>query len=174
MSRKKRKPARAKSPVITTTVQNPDWRPDLEGVMGIPRTVSAALNTKESAVETLYHRGFLAISQKRAADHFRELWEAAGGKVGSIDYTRDRVDGGRGEPITGRLQAAQELERVRSLVGRRNYETLEKLCGEGRAISEIAPHKRAKLTMADNLRGDLDDCATMWGYQTRQRTGRAA
>lgn len=156
------------------TVENPDWDPSKEGDPGFPRYITREKNTKESAIETLYARNFIATSQKRAADKFRELWEAAGGKTGSLDYSMDRVDGGRGDPVTGRLIAVQELKRVRNLIGLRGYETLEKVCGEGRSLGELSPHKRERLTMADNLRADLDDAATMWRMQTKQRRGKAA
>lgn len=171
MGRRKKKPTVAgKAHLVPTMVDNPDWRPDREGEKAFPRQVPAVLNVRESAVETLRSRGFLAASQKAAADRFRELWEAAGGKTISIDYTLDRVDGGKGDPITGRLRAAQELQRCRLLVGQRGYDTLQAVCGEGKALAEISPHKRDRLTMADNLRADLDDLASMWGMQTRRRT----
>jgi hypothetical protein len=173
--RRKQKPAAPKTAaeiMIKTdrrTVENPDWRPDRDGEPGFPRYAPADLNVKESAVETLYARKFLGSAQKLAADRFRDLWEAAGGKTASLDYTLDRVDGGKGDPIVGRIRAAQELVRLRSVIGQRGYEVLEKVCGEGKALTEISPHKRDRLTMADNLRADLDDAATMWGMQTRQR-----
>lgn len=150
-------------------IENPDWEPAKDGVGGVPRYDEQDKNTRESAVETLYARRFLGSSQKLAADRFRELWEAAGGKTGSIDYTLDRVDGGKGDPISGRLIAAQELMRLRGVIGHRGYEALEKVCGEGRALAELTPHKRDRLTMADNLRADLDDAATMWRMQTKKR-----
>lgn len=159
--------------LAVTEVDNPDWRPDLDGEKAFPRRVNATINTRESAVEWLYARKALGASQKQAADRFRALWEAAGGKVSSIDYTSDRVDGGRGDPVVSRLQAAQELKRCRLALGRRGFETLEAICGEGRALTEITPHKRERTTLADNLRADLDDLAVMWGIQTaRRRLGR--
>jgi hypothetical protein len=147
----------------TTMVENPDWRPDRDGAPGFPRRIRAIVNPRESAVDTLFARRFLGMAQKRAAEKFREVWEAAGGTVAGLDYSQDRVDGARGEPITSRLQAAQELRRCRLLLGQRGYDTVHKVCAEGRALAEIAPQKRARLTVADNLRADLDDLATMWG-----------
>lgn len=189
MSRKKKgkaapsKSRRAVSPDVLPPSLVPDWAdlverevddPDFttdhkEGYAGNRRKKTAAVNVHESAVETLFARRFLSTSQKRAADHLRELWEAAGGKTSSIDYTMDRVDGGRGDPAVARLRAAQELKRVRDLVGLRGYDVLVKVCCEGRALGEQTPHKRERLTLADNLRADLDDGAAMWGYQTRHR-----
>jgi hypothetical protein len=149
------------------TVENPYFQTDHKEGATNPKYSNADINVKESAVETLYARRFLGFSQKRAADKIRELFEAAGGKASSIDYTLDRVDGGKGEPITGRLLAAHELARLRSLIGHRGYETLVKVCCEGKALTEITPHKRERLTMADNVRADLDDAAAMWGFQTK-------
>ena len=120
-------------------------------------------------METLFARGFLARSQKLAADRFRACWEKAGGSVQSLDHTLDRVDGGRGDPLAARIVAANELKRCRQLIGARGYEVLQLVCAEGRALAEITPHKRERLTMADNLRADLDDLAAMWGLQTARR-----
>lgn len=161
------KPKKVSLPI--RTVENPDWSPDKDGEPGFPRTVTVEVNVRESAVETLYARKFLGMAQKLAADRFRALWEAAGGKASSIDYTLDRVDGGKGDPVASKLIAAQELRRVRYLVGQRGYDVLQAVCGEGQGLSDLSPHKRDRLTMADNLRADLDDCASMWGMQTRQR-----
>jgi len=167
MAKKKRKP-KIESSIVKVEVPNPDWRPAHDGEKGFPRNIMADKNTKESAVETLFARGFLAKAQKEAADRFRGHWEEAGGTVASLDYTLDRVDGGKGDPIAVRIAAAQELDRVRRLIGLRGYEVLKLVCGEGRALTEISPHKRDRLTMADNLRADLDDLAVMWGIQVRR------
>jgi hypothetical protein len=151
-------------------IENPDWRPDLDGEKAFPRTVVAAINVRESAIETLYARKFLGRAQKQAADRFREIWESAGGRIISVDYSRERVDGARGDPVAAKLRAMHELRRCRELIGRRGFENIEAVCGEGKALTELTPHKRERLTMADNLRADLDDLATMWGFQTRQRS----
>ena len=151
-------------------VEDPDYSRDHEeGKLGNRRFASAVVNVRESAVETLFARNFLAQSQKRAADHFRSLWEAAGGKSSSIDYTQDRVDGGCGDPIVARLTAAKELEHCRALLGSRHFNNIEKLCGQGRTLSDLARNKRDRLTLADNLRADLDDLAVRWGMRTRGR-----
>lgn len=150
-------------------VENPDWRPARDGERAFPRFVQVAVNTRESAVETLYARRFIGSAQKLAADRFRALVEAAGGKVSSIDYARDRVDGGRSDPAAARLQAAHELRRARVLLGQRGYDLVHAVCAEGRALTEISPHKRDRLTMADNLRADLDDLGALWGMRTSPR-----
>jgi hypothetical protein len=170
MARHKKKPVSLAGPKVhLATIQNPDWRADLDGEKAFPRDIQAVVNLKESAIETLFARKFLSKSQKQAADRFRELWESAGGKSSSLDYTQDRVDGGRGDPVTSKLAALQELSRARAYLGMRGYETVEAICGQGKALTDLAPHKRERLTMADNLRADLDDLGGMWGYQTKQR-----
>lgn len=159
----------AHSDVRRVEVENPYFNQDHKEGATNPKRIGADINVKESAVETLFARRFLGFSQKRAADKFRELWESAGGKASSIDYTLDRVDGGRSDPITSRLMAAQEMKRCRDLLGARGFETVQSVCAEGKALTDITPHKRERLTMADNLRADLDDLAAMWGMQTRRR-----
>ena len=77
--------------------------------------------------------------------------------------------GEQGDPIAARLITANELNRCRALVGARGYQVLQLVCAEGRALAEITPHKRERLTMADDLRADLDDLAAMWGIQTARR-----
>jgi len=169
ISGRAKKQPKPPSPLVTVEVENPDWRPARDGEKAFPRLISAQKNTRESAVETLFARGFLARAQKQAADRFRALWEKAGGTVRSLDHTLDRVDGGRGDPLAARIVAANELKRCRQLVGHRGYQVLQLVCAEGRALTEITPHKRERLTMADNLRADLDDLAAMWGIQTARR-----
>lgn len=150
-------------------VDNPYFAPEHPESPSNPKTIMAMVNPRESAVETLYARRFLGTAQKKAADRFRATWEAAGGKTAALDYSQDRVDGSAGDPVTGRLQAIQELRRCRYLLGQRGYDTIEAICGEGQSMAEMTPHKRERLTLADNLRADLDDLATMWGLQTGQR-----
>lgn len=170
MAKRKKKPITLAMPKMqVASVQNPDWRPDLDGEKAFPREIVAAVNVHESSIETLFSRKLLSKSQKQAADRFRELWESAGGKTSGLDYSQDRVDGGRGDPVTSKLIALQELKRARQYLGMRGFETLEAICGQGKTLSDLAPHKRERLTMADNLRADLDDLGGMWGFQTKQR-----
>lgn len=169
MIRAKKKQKKPEGALVRVEIENPDWRPAHDGEKAFPRLIEAEKNPRESAVETLFARGFLARSQKLAADRFRAFWEKAGGSVRSLDHSLDRVDGGRGDPLATRIVAANELKRCRQLIGARGYEVLQLVCAEGRALTEITPHKRERLTMADNLRADLDDLAAMWGIQTARR-----
>jgi hypothetical protein len=151
-------------------IEDPDFSTAHEiDYAGNRKTAKVTINIRESAVETLYARKFLGIAQKAAADRFRDIWEVAGAKTASLDYTLDRVDGGRGDPVTSRLRAAQELNRCRLLLGQRGYDVVEKVCAEGKALRDLTPHKRERLTTADNLRADLDDLAAMWGLKTKRK-----
>lgn len=171
---KKRK---AKNPVTygkvelqAAFVDNPDWRPDLEGEKGFPRKVRAAVNIRESAVGTLAARKLIDEAQAEAAIHFRRHWETTGG-VGAraIDYSRDKVDGGRiADPIdVAQMRAAKKLAEAKEELGTRNYELVRSVCGEGRAMTEIYSTKRDRLTATDNLRASLDDLARIWGISVK-------
>lgn len=133
-----------------------------------PKRVTANVNVRNDAVMTLFSRGFLDQTQKAAADRFTAVWQAAGGRMQSLDYSQTRVDAGKSDPMIARLAAVQELTRCQSLIGRRGFQVIEAICGEGKALTEIAQTKRERLTLADNLRADLDDLAEMWGLRTKR------
>ncbi|MDW9618322.1 hypothetical protein GOB49_13605 [Sinorhizobium meliloti] len=137
-----------------------------------PRRIPAVVNVRESAVTTLASRGVLDAAQVAAADRFRTLYEAIGGKgAGAIDYGREHVDGGKArEPITERqITAGKELARCRALLGMRIYGLVSAVAGQGYALHEVVGNdKRARLTAADMLRMGLDDLAAMWKLATRR------
>lgn len=150
----------------TEFIDNPDWRPDLEGEKGFPRKVRAAVNIRESAVGTLAARNLIDKAQAEAATRFRKHWETTGG-VGAraIDYSRDKVDGGKiADPIElSQLRAAKKLEEAERTLGERNYNLVRSVCGEGKAMTELFMEKRERLTATDNLRASLDDLCRIWG-----------
>lgn len=153
--------------VGTREVENPYFSADHSEGMTNPLKITAFINIRESAVETLFARGALDKAQKRAADRFRAIWEAVGGSgAGAMDYTREPVDGGGArDPISDRqILAGQELMACREMLGARGYALVCRVCGEGYALTEISSTKREKLTNADMLRAHLDDLATEWGY----------
>ncbi|HEV7253862.1 MAG TPA: hypothetical protein VGN97_12320 [Mesorhizobium sp.] len=164
--------------VRVTKVENPDWRPDLDGEKGFPREIGSAVNVKESAVATLYARGELTRLQKKTADAFREHFEVfARADVSAVDYAREQVDGGTAKaPITmQRARARKELARARAEIGTRNYRLLVSVCGQGKSLGELFPGeiaKRQRLTAADNLRDCLQDLAVMWGFAGRPYVNR--
>lgn len=86
-----------------------------------------------------------------------------GGKAQSLEYTMERVDGGGNDVIGTRLTAAQELDRCRLKLGRRDYGLICRICGEGRSLGELFSTNREKTTPIDVLRTSLDDLAGMWG-----------
>lgn len=161
-----------KAEVVSADVDNPYFQPEHFESPSNPKTITALVNIRESAVETLFARGQLDKAQKRAADRFRGFWEAMGGAgAKAMDYTREYVDGGRSaESLTDRqINAGKELMQARSLLGARNYDLVCKICGEGFALDEICRSKREKLTAADNLRSNLNDLAAMWGMLSTRR-----
>lgn len=151
-------------------VDNPDWRPDLEGEKGFPRKIPAVVNVRESAVGTLAARKLIDPGQAEAATRFRKHWEATGGAgAQAIDYSRDKVDGGQiADPIdVSQMQAARKLAEAERVLGERNYELVRRVCGEGAAMTEIFTEKRDRLTATDNLRASLDDLARIWGIAVK-------
>jgi hypothetical protein len=157
-------------------VDNPDWRPDLEGERGFPRKVPAMVNVRESAIGTLASRKdnkgkpLIDASQVAAADRFRRFWEAMGGAgARAIDYSRDKVDGGQiADPIDiSQMAAARRLAEAERTLGERNYELVRRVCGEGAAMTDMFTEKRARLTATDNLKASLDDLARIWGIAAK-------
>lgn len=151
-------------------VDNPYFAPEHAAGRTNPKKVTAAINVRESAIETLYARGQVDQAQKRAADRFRAIWEAMGGAgARALDYSREVVDGGGAvEPIKDhQLNAGQELNRCRKLLGARGYDLVCKVCGEGYALGELCDTKRDRLTAADNLRAHLDDLCEIWGLASK-------
>lgn len=175
MKRRKQQKAKVKkmpahTEVIDREIDNPNWRPDLEGEKGVPRTETQKVNIRESAVETLYARGGLTKLQKRAADMFRAHWETyAREQVKGIDYARDHVDGGTAvAPISAsRARARKELVRCRKQIGARNYALLVSVCGQGRTLSDLFPEKSKRIAAAQNLRESLYDAAILWGLASK-------
>ena len=172
-----KRPATKQAPkveIVTADMDNPYFSADHPASETNPRRIRVAKNLRESAVETLFARGKLDEAQKKAADRFRATWEACGGAgTGAMDYTRTHVDGGAArDPISERqVDAGKELAGCRLMLGKRNYDLVCKVCGQGLSFSEITTDQRAKLTMADNLRTSLDDLAEAWGITTRKTNG---
>jgi hypothetical protein len=171
--RKKRKPMAAVT-LAKAMVDNPHWRPDLEGEKGIPRKVEVTKNVRESTISVLASRKgkdnkpLIEPQQVMAADRFRAYWEATGG-VGAraIDYSREYVDGGRiAEPIDeAQMNAAKRLNAARAEIGARAFDLLVAVCGQGLGMLDLFESKRDRLTATDNLRNALDDLSRIWGLQ---------
>ncbi|WP_353682806.1 hypothetical protein [Mesorhizobium sp.] len=138
-----------------TVVDNPFFGRAHPADESNPRTIPAAINVRESAITMLASRGALAAAQIKAAERFRALREAMGGKGASlIDPGRLVVDGGKMPDGMSQRQinAGQELRKCRALLGVRGYQLVALVCGQGMALHEIAAGKRERLTAADMLR----------------------
>jgi len=154
-------------------IENPHYSKIHAGASGNPKTVTAAMNLRESPIAMMAAKGHLEPHQVEAAIKFRRLWEALGGAgARSFDYSREPVDGGGArEPISDRqIDAGTQLKDCRDILGRRHYEVVSKVAGEGRTIAEIGTSKRARHTLADYLKDALEDLAVHWGFQKRKPT----
>jgi hypothetical protein len=137
-----------------------------------PRQITAVINMRESLITTLAARDRIDGAQVAAANKFRMLWEAAGGKgAGAIDYGRTHVDGGiRADPISEtQINAAFELRQAHRRLGDIRFRLINRICGEGYSLHEFEPtaSKRGKLAITQELRACLDILAEMWGIATR-------
>lgn len=166
--------ATSKVEVISAEMDNPYFSPDHAISANNPKRIRVTKNLLESAVETLFARGKLDEAQKKAADRFRAIWEACGGAgAGAMDYSRTHVDGGGArDPISERqVDAGKELASIRILLGKRNYDLVCSVCGQGYSFSDITRDPRARLTMADNLRDSLNDLAQLFGIASQRSHG---
>ncbi|MBB2670708.1 UNVERIFIED_ORG: hypothetical protein GGE44_000249 [Rhizobium esperanzae] len=141
--------------------------------MSNPRTIPAIINIKESAITMLASRGRIDAAQLAAATRFRALWEAMCRSTRAVDYGREPVDGGgHANPVSHRqMHAAEELRRVRPLLGEEGYSLVSHICGEGYSLGEVVrpgSSKRAKLKAADDLRACLDLLCGAWGFSSRK------
>lgn len=154
-------------------VDNPFYSRAHSGDSTNPRKINAVVNIQESAITMLASRNRIDAAQVAAADKFRALWEAMGGKgAGAIDYGRDHVDGGKiADPISERqMNAADELRRAHRALGGQGYWLVCRICGEGFSLHEVVQKgsKRGKLAAANDLRAHLDILASMWGFASRR------
>lgn len=100
-------------------------------------------NLREHPIATLHHNGTISESQRIAAELFRSKYELSVlGAAKAIDYTKERVDGGRlAEPLSERAQEAfQWLNSVARYpgIGKLGFTVLVAICGEGKGIAETA------------------------------------
>lgn len=159
------------SKVKLIEIDNPHYSKAHAGAVGNPKTITAAMNLRESPIAMMAAKGHIEPHQLQAADKFRRLWESLGGSgAGSFDYSREPVDGGgTREPITDRqIDAGFALKACQSALGPRPYDIVSKVVGEGRTIAELGASKRERHTLADYLRNALDDLAVHWGFQKRK------
>lgn len=162
----------AKAQLCTVEIDNPLYSRAHDGAVGNPKTISAKMNLRESPIAMMFARGHLAEYHLMAANKFRKLWETMGGAgAGSFDYSKEPVDGGAGrEPLTdAQIDAGRELTLCQIVIGRRQYELVRLVAGQGYSISNLYAPKRERNTKADNLRDALEDLAKHWGMMTNAR-----
>lgn len=160
------------SEVSVMEIPNPHYSKAHAGLAGNPKTITAAVNLRESPIAMMAAKGHLEPHQVEAAIKFRRLWEALGGSgAGSFDYSREPVDGGgASESITDRqIDAGFKLEEARKHIGTRCFAIVEKVAGEGVPVSTLGSSHREKTTLADYLRNALDDLSDLWGMKTKTK-----
>jgi hypothetical protein len=149
--------------IRTAEVDNPYFAKSHPETSTNPRRVRAIVNVRESAIVMLATRGFLKQHQVHAATRFGNAWEIMAGM--HRNSLHEFVDAHQHPSISqSTIDAGRELQQCRTLLGHRSYGLVTAVCGEGKALPELYPVKRERLTAADILRMALDDMACMWGY----------
>lgn len=157
-------------------IDNPHFSRTHTGSPGNPKTITAAINLRESPIAMMAAKKHLQPHQVEAAIKFRKLWETVGGAgAGSFDYSKEIVDGGGVRDCINdhQLDAGLELKACSLVIGRRAYDIVEKVAGEGRTITELGNSHRERTTLADYLRNALEDLSEHWGYRNRRIKARA-
>ena len=181
MARRKKK--QIKKPVAGTgfimiDIKNPNFNPAHAGASGNPEYVPAMMNPKESPAAWYHHYGHITKSQYFAAIKFRRLYERTGGAgVKALDYGKEPVDGGQiaHDGLTqGRMDAAKELEFAHDKLGKAGFDLVQATCGELQWLKDMFPTKYQQGKAMNILRECLDELATVWGYQSRVKSWRAA
>nr|DAH62811.1 MAG TPA: hypothetical protein [Caudoviricetes sp.] len=168
--RKHDEPGSLKSTVRTCGVPNPQFNPAHQPSRLNPVKVKALVNIKESAVGTLYARGHINDAHWAAAGRFRMYWEQSGAKGAiAIDYGRVQVDGGKAvDPLPDRVvDATHHLNCCLPVLGKRTFDIMIKVVGQGMEIADIAKTQREKTTFSDYIKDGLEELAVHWGYKTR-------
>ena len=158
----------------TMKLENPHWTRANDGEHWAPRYIHPVVNLRESAIVELFVKKALDEAQFEAAEKFRRLFEALGGKgARAMDYTREFVDGGRfPDPIgDAQIDAGKKLaaayEHLTKQHGLYAWRLVSYICGEGRSIRELTETRRQRDTMADNLRLYLDCLCVHWNLGTK-------
>lgn len=159
-----------KSEVRVHRVPNPFYSPDHSGETWNPQKIKAFVNIKESAIGTLYSRGHINDAQWAAAGRFRNCWEQSGAKGASaIDYGYEQVDGGKAiDPLPDRVvEAVQQLNACKPVLGKKAFDLMIAVVGQGMEIKDIAETHRERMTLSDYLKDGLDALAVHWRYKTQ-------
>lgn len=65
------------------------------------------------------------------------------------------------------VEATQHLNGCRKLLGKRTYDLMIKVVGQGMEIKNMADNHRERTTLGDYLKNGLNDLAVHWGYKTQ-------
>lgn len=135
----------------------------------------AIVNVRESAIDHMFSRKRINISQKEAGDRLRKIWEqAAIGRPGALDPAKEFVDGGiPGDPLSdGLVWAAKELEDALRVGGPVGSQFLISIVCEGKRIEDVAAQwsrqggnvrgKYAQGYVSGRLIEALDDLVKLW------------
>lgn len=142
--------------------------------------IAAKVNLAEHPLEMMLARKRLDAAQYEAGAKFRAIYERAMIGVGrAIDYSRVRVDGGKGVEVLSDDCASAHLEmaRLARALGPVGYAVVAAVAGQGDAVSHLSerwPGGEAQRTKMDyltlRLREALDHLATdVWGARGPQR-----
>lgn len=171
--------SRPRKEIRSVKVKNPYHQREHKVSRTNPLEIEAQINVKESAIETLFDKGSINEAHKKAADHFRGLWESAGGKgAGAFDYSQVRVDGGHNaEDVPARLiDASKDLLFIKDVLvkgfGEYAYRIIVYVCGQGLSLHDMTETRRQRDTMTDMLKKYLDLMAETWGYRTNAQQAR--
>lgn len=169
----KKSKAPAHAELQSVVIDNPFFQRGYTESPSNPTKIRAAVNIRESGIEYLYARKFIDEAQKRAADKFRGLWEAMGGSgAGAIDYSREKVDGGRTpDPISAaQVNAGRELALVKQHLGDYGYRLIGYIAGEGYTPKELCTTAWQRKVMSAMMRTFLDQLAEFWKFKSRDRS----
>lgn len=154
--------------------ENPGWTRAHDGEKWAPRYIHPTVNLRESAIVALRARNAIDECQYEAAELFRRLFEAMGGKgARAIDYSREFVEGGRfpdpigDHQIDAGKRLADAYEALTKAHGIYAWKIIGYICGEGRSVHELTDTRRQRDTMTDNLRTYLDCLAAHWGLASK-------
>ncbi|MEL6089536.1 hypothetical protein [Bartonella schoenbuchensis] len=146
---------------------NPYFQPTHQESPSNPRTIVAVANAHSRPIALLYAKGHISTAQYKAAERFYYYWHIQQGNTHmSIDYTRQKVDGGLcyTDTLERQMEATDQLQAIKIQLGVLGYQLVEQVIGYNLSIKDLSPLKRRQNSLADHLRDCLDLMATHWGY----------
>ncbi|MCZ2203696.1 hypothetical protein [Bartonella sp. A05] len=155
---------------VTIETSNPYFQQQAPESPSNPRTLLVKANAQSTPIARLYAKGHISQAQYKAAERFYIYWHQCQGDTQmSIDYSRQKVDGGRGHihNIERQIDASNHLQAIKIQLGVLGYNLVERVVGHGQAVKDLSPSKRRQNSFADHLRDCLDLMATHWGYSNR-------